>query len=58
MTIHFRDFQLSLLLERRTSLDIFGGFIPQTRRESSVNQHLDPYLQHLFLKFVAAPFVD
>lgn len=36
---------------------IFGGLIPEHRRESFVNQDLDPYLHHLYLKLGAAPCV-
>lgn len=36
---------------------VFGGLIPERRREVFVNQDLDPYLQHMYLKFKAAPCV-
>jgi len=37
--------------------EIFGGLIPEHRRDSFVNQDLDPYLHHLYLKLGAAPCV-
>jgi glycosyltransferase involved in cell wall biosynthesis len=36
---------------------IFGGLIPEHRRHCFVNQDLDPYLHHLYLKFMASPCV-
>ena len=36
---------------------IFGGLIPKSRRESFVNQDLDPYLHHMYLKLGATPCV-
>ncbi|KAL3794568.1 hypothetical protein HJC23_008024 [Cyclotella cryptica] len=36
---------------------IFGGLIPEKRRGLFVNQDLDPYLHHLYLKVRAAPCV-
>lgn len=36
---------------------IFGGLIPEHRRESFVNQDLDPYLHNLYLKLGATPCV-
>jgi len=38
-------------------LTIFGGLIPQHRVHSFWNQDLDPYLQRLYLKYGAAPFL-
>ena len=37
--------------------EIFGGLIPQHRRDCFVNQDLDPYLHHLYLKLGATPCV-
>lgn len=36
---------------------IFGGLIPEHRRETFVNQDLDPYLHNLYLKLGATPCV-
>jgi glycosyltransferase involved in cell wall biosynthesis len=36
---------------------IFKGLIPHERQDVFYNQDLDPYLQHLYLKFRAAPCV-
>lgn len=41
----------------KTHFEIFGRLIPEKRKEVFVNQDLDPYLQHLYLKFNAAPCV-
>jgi glycosyltransferase involved in cell wall biosynthesis len=37
---------------------IFGSLIPKHRKQSFVNQDLDPYLQRLYLKFGAAPLAN
>jgi glycosyltransferase involved in cell wall biosynthesis len=37
---------------------IFGGLIPENRRDEFVNQDLDPYLQRLYRKFQAAPWMS
>ncbi|KAL3945210.1 MAG: hypothetical protein SGBAC_000683 [Bacillariaceae sp.] len=42
----------------KAHFEIFGGLIPRHRRDSFVNQDLDPYLQCLYLKFKAAPLVS
>jgi glycosyltransferase involved in cell wall biosynthesis len=39
-------------------LQIFGALIPLHRSESFWNQDLDPYLQRLYLKYGAAPFLQ
>lgn len=41
----------------KAHFEIFGGLIPAHRKANFVNQDLDPYLQHLYLKFQAAPCV-
>lgn len=42
----------------KTHFDIFGRLIPEHRQSIFVNQDLDPYLQSLYLKFMAAPCVS
>jgi glycosyltransferase involved in cell wall biosynthesis len=42
----------------RAHYHIFGALIPKHRQSIFVNQDLDPYLQHLYFKFGAAPFVS
>jgi hypothetical protein len=37
---------------------MFGGLIPENHCGAFVNQGLDPYLQCLYLKFGAAPFLE
>ena len=37
---------------------LFGSLIPQHRKENFINQDLDPYLHHLYLKFQATPCVS
>lgn len=37
--------------------EIFRGLIPEHRKDSFVNQDLDPYLHHLYLKLGATPCV-
>jgi glycosyltransferase involved in cell wall biosynthesis len=41
----------------KTHFEIFGGLIPKHRRSNFINQDLDPYLQHLYVKFNAAPCI-
>lgn len=41
----------------KTHFEIFGGLIPAHRRGSFINQDLDPYLHHLYLKLSAAPCI-
>jgi glycosyltransferase involved in cell wall biosynthesis len=41
----------------REHLNIFKGLIPSHRMDCFVNQDLDPYLQRLYLKFGAAPYL-
>jgi glycosyltransferase involved in cell wall biosynthesis len=41
----------------REHVNIFGGLMPQHRRNSFCNQDLDPYLQRLYLKFGDSPLL-
>lgn len=38
--------------------NIFGGLIPYHRKSQFVNQDLDPYLQRMYSKFSASPYLE
>jgi len=41
----------------KTHYELYGGLIPEQRRTNFINQDLDPYLNRLYTKFMAAPCI-